>query len=345
MKKTQPPRRNPPPQTAQASSPHVEEFTFGDPVEVMDRRELLDYAECLSNGKWYEPPVSLDGLSRAFSSAVHHSSPIFVKNNILVSTFIPHKLLSRQAFARWALDYLVFGNGYMEKVSNRLGGKLELKPSPAKYTRRGIKPNQYWWVPNFRDEHEFNAGSIHHLIAPDINQELYGVPEYLAGLNSAFLNESSTLFRRRYYKNGSHAGVIFYMNDAAMDQSYIDDFRTAIKNSKGPGNFRNLLMYAPGGKKDGLQVIPVSETTAKDEFFNIKNVTRDDLLAAHRVPPQLMGIMPTNTSGFGDAEKAARVLAINEIEPLQNRLRELNDWLGVEVIRFAPYKLAETLPA
>ncbi|MFP3604649.1 hypothetical protein SB753_22365 [Paraburkholderia sp. SIMBA_053] len=41
--------------------------------------------------------------------------------------------------------------------------------------------------------------------------------------------------------------------------------RAALKNSKGPGNFRNLFMYAPNGKKDGIQVIPVSEVTAKDE--------------------------------------------------------------------------------
>jgi hypothetical protein len=30
----------------------------------------------------------------------------------------------------------------------------------------------------------------------------------------------------------------------------------------------------------------------------------------------------------------------NEIEPLQERMKELNDWLGVEVIRFNPYVLS-----
>lgn len=74
------------------------------------------------------------------------------------------------------------------------------------------------------------------------------------------------------------------MTDAAQSQTDVDNMREALKNSKGPGNFRNLFMYAPNGKKDGIQLIPVSEVTAKDEFFNIKNVTRDDLLAAHRVP-------------------------------------------------------------
>jgi 3-oxoacyl-[acyl-carrier protein] reductase len=32
-------------------------FTFGDPAPVLDGREILDYLECWSNGRWYEPPV------------------------------------------------------------------------------------------------------------------------------------------------------------------------------------------------------------------------------------------------------------------------------------------------
>jgi capsid portal protein len=96
-------------------------------------------------------------------------------------------------------------------------------------------------------------------------------------------------------------------------------------------------MYAPNGKKEGIQLIPVSEVTAKDEFFNIKNVTRDDLLAAHRIPPQLMGIVPSNTGGFGAADTAAEVFGANEIEPLQRRFTQLNEWLGDEVVRFNPY--------
>lgn len=98
-------------------------------------------------------------------------------------------------------------------------------------------------------------------------------------------------------------------------------------------------MYSPNGKKDGIQIIPLSEVAAKDEFLNIKNVSRDDMMAAHRVPPQMMGIIPNNTGGFGDVEKASRVFVRNELIPLQERIKELNEWLGDEVIRFAKYTL------
>jgi len=78
---------------------------------------------------------------------------------------------------------------------------------------------------------------------------------------------------------------------------------------------------------------------AKDEFLNIKNVSRDDMMAAHRVPPQMMGIMPSNVGGFGDVEKASLVFVKNELLPLQKRFEELNCWLKEEVIQFENYNI------
>jgi len=325
-----------------AGAAGVEAFTFGDPVPVLDRRELLDYVECVRMDKWYEPPISFDGLARTFRATVHHSSPLYVKRNILTSTFKPHRLLSQQAFSRFVQDYLVFGNAYLELRTNRLGGPMELKPSLAKYTRRGVDLDTYWFVQYGLgvDPYQFDTASVFHLLEPDINQEIYGLPEYLSALNSAWLNESATLFRRKYYQNGSHAGFIMYMSDAAASQTDVDNIRNAMKGARGPGNFRNLFMYSPNGKKDGIQIIPLSEVAAKDEFWNIKNVTRDDQLHAHRVPPQLMCIVPENAGGFGNVKEASEVFVRNELIPLQRRMQELNAWIGEEVITFEPYVLS-----
>jgi len=338
---TQRPTTLPATLAAKAGHQQVEAFTFGDPIPVLDRRELLDYLECGRMDRWYEPPISFDGLARTFRAATHHSSPIYVKRNILTSTFIPHKLLSQQAFSRFVLDYLVFGNAYLEKRSNRLGDPLTLEPALAKFVRRGIDLETYWFVQYglTTDPYPFETGSIFHLFEPDLNQEVYGLPEYLSAIPSALLNESATLFRRKYYLNGSHAGFIMYMSDPAQNQSDVDEIRKALKNAKGPGNFRNLFMYSPSGKKDGIQIIPLSEVAAKDEFLNIKNVSRDDMLAAHRVPPQLMGILPQNVGGFGDIEKASKVFVRNELTPLQGHIMELNNWLGEDVIKFTEYTL------
>ncbi|WP_158755690.1 hypothetical protein [Dyella sp. S184] len=73
--------------------------------------------------------------------------------------------------------------------------------------------------------------------------------------------------------------------------------------------------------------------------MNIKNVTRDDVLGAHRVPPQLLGLAPAGTTGFGSVIPAAQVFAINELLPLQTRFQQLNEWMGQEVVTFDEYKV------
>ena len=160
----------------------------------------------------------------------------------------------------------------------------------AKYTRAGGQRGQYFYLNNDQkgyEEYEFPTDRICHIRETDIDQEIYGAPEYISALQSAWLNESATLFRRKYYNNGSHAGFILYVNDPASDPNDITALRQALKESKGPGNFRNLFFYSPNGKKDGIQVIPTSEIAAKDDFTHIKSITRDDVLAALRIPPRV----------------------------------------------------------
>lgn len=36
-------------------------------------------------GKWYEPPISMDGLARSSRASVHHASAMIVKRNILAA--------------------------------------------------------------------------------------------------------------------------------------------------------------------------------------------------------------------------------------------------------------------
>lgn len=330
------------------SPPAAQSFAFdlGEPEPVIGGRSaLLEYAECMRTGDWYEPPVSLSALARLLRVGAHHESALRFKVNVLASTFLPSEALSAEAFRAFALDFMVLGTSYLERRRNRLGGLLELRHALGKYTRRGVEEGRFFFVTDMQSPHEFPRHDVFQLREQDIHQEIYGLPPYLGALQSALLNESATLFRRRYYNNGSHAGFILYVTDPAQNQSDIDKMREQLTKTKGMGNFRNLFYYAPNGKKEGIQLIPISEVAAKDDFLNIKNASRDDVLAAHRVPPQLMGMLPNNVGGFGDVEKAAKVFARNEIAPLQATMAHaINTWAGTTVCRFKPYVL-EDAPA
>lgn len=336
------------PQEGQAAAPaqagHM--FTFGDAEGVLDRRELWDYFEMYQNGKWYEPPLPMARLAQTFNMAPTHRSAIGFKVGLLVRQFVPSRWLSRSDFERWALDFLQMANAYMEAVPNLAGGIARCQPSPARHTRVGVEEGSYFYIKNgfgLGREHEFRKGSIYHLLQPDVTQEVYGMPEWLAALQSGLLNENATLFRRRYYLNGAHAGFVFYLSEALADAETAEAVEHRLKSAKGVGNFKNMFVHIPNGKKDGVQILPIADVTAKDEFSNIKNISRDDLLTAHRVPPQLIGIIPQNNGGFGPIGDTVDAYFELEIVPIIERMMEMNDFFGVKVIDFKPWaKLGKT---
>jgi PBSX family phage portal protein len=318
-----------------AADAKLEAFTFGDPEPVLNRRQVLDMVECYHNGRWYEPPVPLDALARSFDASPHHSSAIILKRNQLMAALKPNPLLSPNEFAGLVMDYLIFGNCFPEMVLNRLGGPLRIRRSLARYTRVGVDDGPFWWVPGLKQETAFADGSVLQIAQPGINQEIYGLPEYMSALQSIFLNENATLFRRRYYLNGAHAGYILYAT-GDFAEGDVDTLRDQLKAAKGPGNFRNLFVHAPGGKAEGIKIIPIADAAAKDEFLGIKGTSRDDILAAHRVPPQLLGIVPANAGGFGDITKASDAFWELEMWPLAKIFLVINTWAGREVVAYEP---------
>jgi len=64
------------------------------------------------------------------------------------------------------------------------------------------------------------------------------------------------------------------------------------------------------------------------------------MLASLRVPPQLIGIVPQNSGGFGSIREAALVWAAMELQPLQSRMEVINEWLGQEVIAWKDFEIA-----
>lgn len=319
------------------AKPAVEAFSIGDPEPVLNRRDVLSMLECTHNGRWYETPVNVHQLARAYRVGPHHESAINFKNNVLQSYLVETDYMSLDVFDGLALDYLTIGNVFAEQIQNRRGGLLRVERSIARYTRRGVKPGVFFNLSDPRQPHEFEPGAVVQMMRADVSQEIYGLPEYLGALQSAFLNEAATLFRRKYYLNGSHVGYILRSTDANMTQDEVDALKANMKAGKGPGNFRNLFIHSPGGKEKGIEIHPISEVAAKDEFLGIKNTTRDDVLAAHRVPPQLLGIVPANAGGFGDVDKAAIVFERNEIKPIQNRFLSMNRKFRAEVFKFRPF--------
>lgn len=321
------------------SNVDVEAFSFSDLQGLFG---LFDFVGCVNNGRYFETPVSWFDVERLLTSGVHHASALQAKLNILKGTFVPTELLSRAEFEKLAFNYLVLGNSYLELQRNRFGKVLSMKNRLALYMRRASNLHDFVYLRNDfigLDYEELDGDNVIHIMQPNLKQEVYGMPYYLSAMDSVELNAAATRFRVRYYKNGSHAGFILYSTDTVIDEDGWANVKNQLRQSQGNGNFKNVLLRAPGGNADSLKLIPIAEVAAKDEFLNIKQVSAEDMLAMHRVPPALMGIVPKNASGLGDAATVARVFAKNEVEPLQQSFLDVNEREGLEVFAFKEYVL------
>ncbi|MBY8236209.1 phage portal protein [Vibrio fluvialis] len=315
------------------------DIEFSNPVSVMNS-DILSYLEVALVDGLYEPPVALDTLAKTLRVNPMHSSAIEFKRNTLAYTVSVSALLSKRDLKCFIQDYLTFGNGYFQVIRKRLSQDITaIKHIPALYMRRREDLN-FTYKPRAHDDFgrvDFKAGQIFHLADYDVAQEIYGLPQHVSGLTSIWLNDDATLFRRQYYRNGSHAGYLLYMNEPTMTKETENDIRAKLQAKEGMA-FKNLFVNAKGKDTKTPELKPIGQVEAKDSFKEVKNQTTNDVLSLHRVPLELMSIRREGLASSGDLNKIDWMFHKNELLPLAHSLMELNEFVGRSVVKLNQYK-------
>lgn len=307
---------NTPPLTA--ASPEAQVFSFGDPEAVITE-QWLDYLSSASNGDYYEPPLPRVQLAKVAKATAHQGAAIQFRRNMLAMTLQANDILSNVEARRAAYNFVAIGDCHLQAHRNGLGRIVRLSALPSVNMRRLDAPEErYGMLQRDGTLVKFKHGEVINIRQDDLLQSLYGVPDWICGLHSVLLNEDSTLFRRRYYKNGAHAGYILVANEQ-MDPETEKSLTSALKSTKGIGNFRSMYVSFPRGSKsrEPIKLLPIGDVATRDIFAEVKKITRDDTLAMHRLPPALAGMAPEGGAAFGDIEKTARVYGSLEIGPWQ----------------------------
>lgn len=294
-------------------------ITFGEPEPILTTG--TDY-----HNIWYDNaadhwrlPIDRLALSQLPNLNGQHGGVLYARRNMIASGYLGGGL-SDDELEAMLFDYLVFGDVPLLKVRNGWGEVVKLHPL---YLRR--RKNNDFVILREGEPLVYSPRDIIYLTMYDPRQQVYGLPDYIGGIHSALLNSEATIFRRRYYHNGAHMGFILYANDPNISTEVESEIKTKIEQSKGVGNFRNMFISIPKGNPEGIKLINVGEVSAKDEFANVKSITAQDILTAHRFPAGLAGIIPTNAAGLGDPEKSRDTYRQDEIIPLQRKfMRAVN---------------------
>lgn len=293
-------------------------YSIDPGFETVDSNSwMTDYNDLFYNDAddYWEPPINQKGLAKLAHANAYHCSLLIARSTYVAGRFQGGGNLGYSEFLQFARNFTQFGHTAFLKIRNRIGRVTGLFPLPSMHIRRR-KNGDFWLLERDDKKRLYKAKDVIWLAQYDPEQQVYGIPDYIGGLQSSLLNKDATLFRRRYYKNGAHMGFIFYSTDPKLSLEDEEMMKNTIASSRGIGNFRSMYINIPGGHEKGIQLIPVGDIATKDEFANIKNITSQDILVSHRFPAGKGGIVPTNAGGFGDPEKIGKEYSRDEVIPV-----------------------------
>lgn len=303
-------------------------------IQPFDTQDKLSYAPALdyvglgfnSDYQVFEPPINRFSLASLPFQNAQHCGILYSRAN-MISADYQGGGLSKMDMRALCLNLIQFGDAAVLKVRNLFGQVVRLVPLSSLYIRiRKDGGYRYLMRKSLYDNacdqlFDYAPEDIIFIKLYDPQQQLYGSPDYVGGIQAALLNSDATTFRRRYFANGSHLGFILYSTDPDMTEDMEEEIAKSIKNSQGVGNFKSMFINIANGHPDGLKVIPIGDTGKKDEFGTIKNVSAQDVLTAHRYPPGLSGIIP-QTGSFGDPIKIRETYRQDEVLPMQELISE-----------------------
>ncbi|EQC1409946.1 phage portal protein [Providencia rettgeri] len=289
-------------------------ITLGKPEPILTTHTEYQNIWYDNDYDHYSLPIDRTALAQLVNLNGQHGGVIHARSNMVLSDYRGGGLTHQELRAS-VLDYIVFGDTPILKLRNYYGEVVGLYVLPALFMRR--RKNDDFVILQEGEPMVYTPDDVIYIKQYDPQQQVYGIPDYIGGIHAAMLNSEATIFRRRYYHNGAHTGGMIFCNDPMLTDEVEVMITKKLEQSKGIGNFETMFVHIPNGDADGIKFIPVGDISANDEFSNVKNISAQDILTAHRFPAGLAGIIPGNVGGLGDPRNAREAYRQDEIIPVQ----------------------------
>lgn len=205
-------------------------------------------------------------------------------------------------------DYETTGNGYIEISRSKTTGKIGYVghvPSTTVRVRRErdgfvqIIANKAVFFRNFGADdadpigRDSNPSELIHIKKYSPSSTFYGVPDVVAAKTAVAGNDFSARFNLDYFENKAVPRHIIILKGATINprlaKNILEFFETGLKGK----NHRSLFIPLPAGTKDSpveLKIEPVEAGVQDASFNNYRKANREEILMAHRVPINKIGI-------------------------------------------------------
>ncbi|MBI4395451.1 MAG: phage portal protein [Elusimicrobia bacterium] len=221
-------------------------------------------------------------------------------------------------------DDYVFGNAFLEVVRGADGKPRELWNLDA--TTMRVKADEhgailgYLQSPRYAvgkaDRVEFAPNEVLHFKLGTKGATLYGLSPLASLILPVTVDRFAQVYNRAFFVNGAKIRGAFIMKDATPEQ--VERNREyLVERAKNPDMAHSDLVLE--GQIEFKQI----GTTQKDmEFLELREFTRNEILAVYGVPPSKVSIIETGNIGGGTGEHQTQTFYEETIQPFQTLVAE-----------------------
>ncbi len=231
------------------------------------------------------------------------------------------------------IDYEALGNAYLEVVRNLKGEVAEIYHIPAYTMRKAKNKPGYYQVRNgntvylkrFNDENDEADSEVIHLKSYYPKSDYYGIPDFLPALFAAVLDRHANTFNQSFFDNNAIPAMVMVVKGAVLSeevkQTIGDFFRSQYQGSDKAHRLLQITVETDDAEITFEKLMPEIKEAS---FLDLRRMNRDEIIAAHGVPPRLLGVMSAGQLG-GRSEAFAQMQIFKEtvINPRQRRLEHM----------------------
>lgn len=251
---------------------------------------------------------------------------------------------------RYMIDRLLFGNGHLEVVRNVKGEVAALYHVPAintwlyrpadeelkvgvTYLRERIGGDETLFRPfgldaktdKNKELHEFIHGKKYSPFS-----KYYGVPEYIANIGVMVLDRSAVEFNARNFENNLMIASIIEIlgidvsGEDGKSNAVDDFFKNNFQGVSKAGKSLVIKGKDTDPERARINVHKLADGVKDASFRMLRADNKEETVAAHGVPPRLVGMMTAGQLG-GDSEAKQQMTMFRDIvvKPLQVELQNI----------------------
>ncbi len=273
-----------------------------------------------------EPFFSFDALGDLYYANTYHRRAIQIKAALLSNIKDGSKLegqsmTPKQLLYSFIINLELFGNAFLEQNLS----KLYLLPTL--YARVDKEHNVYQ---NKNNKKVQLAGKQLAYYSP--KSVHYGEPDYLASLLALLTSTKIDTYNHNFFDNGARPEQAIIFENSEPSKEQLDSFKRFYgDNFKGFHNAHKTLVVTAGGENAKVRFEDLSKI--KDlSFKELKEISRDEIITAHGVPPRMMGIAHSAALG-GSQELIGQLHVFNQLTiiPKQEEIEWFFDTIGFPI--------------